>query len=790
MNPEIDLLAAVSSGKLLLSGVANPFEIDPLAFQHHPVRMVIGALCLVLAMALTIYQTTHRKAHDAKRKKNFGETVTHSTATAPAHKTKQKGERRYGEIIWTLFFPSYKGGGSKASSANLNRSTPSSYKRGANEERYGSFQFPNPFHLYKGGGSRAGSANLNRTTPESYKERWGSEKRYGSFQFINPFQFYKGGESKAKSARLNRSQPDSYRESWGSQKRYGSFQFINPFNFYKGGGSHAGEGRSHVQHRPNSHTGRVFSLRGGWEADAPSASYKGGESRAERSELGISLPLSYRSRPGARKKTYRFQADVSSYSGGGSAGEGKIPLPHVPTSHGGHRLRRSQLAGWKPFAAIQRYRGGIAVAGEALIQNLNPGGSHKRRIIPAVRYGFSPKELPAPSYKGGWAAAKPARLGRKAPQSHRFRTPLQYLGSKRWSVPVNSYKGGYGIAGVGKPVQELPLSYRHPWSFKAWYFGLKGYHILPIRMDGSPWPDFRYVGFALPPSYKESWGFRARYLGWRCYHLLPIRMDGSPWPEFRSVGPKLPLSYKEPWGFKLRYCGTKNFHILPIHMDGAPCPDFRPVVELPASYKEPWGFKLRYGRGFSWKWTIPGAGYRGGSRTNPVRPWQNPDTGALYIEHMSDRKRYGTSKYGGKLYGQRSPTYFKYHREELPDDDVEWRLVRVGGVPVDEYGNKILPPEEQAPVETVEPVAELEPMVVEMPADVPEETPPQVENENIQEPREESLPKAVEVSDLQDIPAEAETQTAEVATEQTEQGTAEPVLSKPKKRRKKRKRKK
>lgn len=709
MYPEIGLSAAVSAGRLLLTGTVNPFEIDPLAFQHHPVRVAVGVLCLVLALLLTIYQKTWRKARDARRKRKFGETVSHTTASAPTHKTKQKGERRYGELLWTLFFPSYKGGSSKAGAADLSRRSPNRHRQASSEDRYGSFRFPNPFNLYRGGGSKAGSAKLGQSNPDSYKERWGSEKRYGSFRFPNPFNLYRGGESKAKSARFGRSQPESYKESWGSESRYGSFQFPNPFNLYRGGGSKAGEGRSHAQHQPSSHTGRLFSLRGGWEADADLSSYKGGESRAEGAKLGFALPLSYRSRPGQQKKTYRFRADVSSYSGGGAAGEGRIPLPHVPTSHGGHRLRRSQLAGWKPFAAIESYRGGIATAGEAIIQNLAPGVSHKRRIIPAVRYGFSPKELPAPSYKGGWAIAKPARLGRRAPQSHRFRLPWNQLGSKRWSVPVNSYKGGYGVAGVGKPIQELPLSY------------------------------------------KEPWGFKARYFGFRGYRLLPIRMDGSPWPEFRHVGPELPPSYKEPWGFKIRYLGRKNFHLLPIHMDGAPHPDFRPVVELPASYKEPWGSKRRFGRGFGWKWTIPGAGYRGGSKTNPVRPWQNPDTGEVFVEHMSDKKRYGTSKYGGKLYGQRSQHYYIYHREEVPDYDVEWRLVRVGGVPVDEYGNKILTEEKSAePVETPVSVEESAVEAVEVPASVEEraaetvETPVSVE-ETVSETSEESA--AVQVTD-------------------------------------------
>ena len=92
------------------------------------------------------------------------------------------------------------------------------------------------------------------------------------------------------------------------------------------------------------------------------------------------------------------------------------------------------------------------------------------------------------------------------------------------------------------------------------------------------------------------------------------------------------------------------------------------------SYKEPWGSPKRYGT-FRFP-DLPG-GYRGGSSINPrgIGLWQNPDTGEVYVEHMSDKKRFGTSRYGGKLYGMRSQTYFKYHKPE-PEPDSELILPR------------------------------------------------------------------------------------------------------------------
>lgn len=631
---------------VLLSAGKNPFELDPMAFQNHPIRILFGLACLALAAALTVYAKTYRKVNEAKRKRAMGDPVPHTRAEAPSHRKKQKGERRYGSLLWMLFFPNYKGGDSRAKPAQFGRKSPDSYKETwGSEKRYGFFHFGSFIPFYKGGESKAKSARFSRKDPDSYKQTWGSEKRYGFFDFGAFIPFYKGGESKAKSAKLSRRDPNSYKQTWGSEKRYGTFLFGSLIPFYRGHGSKAGTAHVPTPHQPNTHNSRLFSLRSGWSADTQAASYKGGFAKAGDADLRLHLPISHRSRPIGKKQYYHynFGTKISSYSSGRSAaGEGRIPLPHVPTSHGGWRLRHSQLHGWRPFAALASYKGGFAAAGEADLSSMIPGG-HRRpsSLIPAVRYGIFQPNQPAPSYKGGFAAAKPARMVRRAPQSHRFRFPLTDPGSKRWSVPVNSYKGGYGIAGVGRPIQELPMSYKEPWGFKARYYGFGGYRILPIRLDGSPWPEFRHAAV------------------------------------------ELPRSYKEPWGFKLRYYGLAHFRPLPIHLDGAPQPDFHPIVELPRSYKEPWGLRFRYGKGFPLQWHIPGVGYQGGSRTRTKMAWQDPETGAIYHEHLSNAKRYGTHRYGGKLYAHRSIKHYQ-NLAPVPDTAVEWRIIRDDLAPQDQ----------------------------------------------------------------------------------------------------------
>jgi hypothetical protein len=109
----------------------------------------------------------------------------------------------------------------------------------------------------------------------------------------------------------------------------------------------------------------------------------------------------------------------------------------------------------------------------------------------------------------------------------------------------------------------------------------------------------------------------------------------------------------------------------------------RGLVELPPSYKEPWKGSCTHPRGLGL--------------------WQNPDTGEVYIEHMSDKKRFGTSRYGGKLYGMRSQTYFKYHKPAPPDISEVLRppeepeeaevLPELPDVPAEAAGEAAAPPE-------------------------------------------------------------------------------------------------
>lgn len=204
-------------------------------------------------------------------------------------------------------------------------------------------------------------------------------------------------------------------------------------------------------------------------------------------------------------------------------------------------------------------------------------------------------------------------------------------------------------------------------------------------------------------SYKESWGSQKRYGKFHFGAFLPFykgsfapakaaelarqapqthrrrfngqRLTGKtrciPVDSYKggygvaSVGKPLqalPPSYKAPWGSQRRYTGAML--AMPIRMDGSPMPA-RTAMELPMSYKEPWGSQRRYGKG--WSPSASPKPYRGGSVTNPKAPWQNPETGEVYVEHLSDAKRYGNRRYGGKLYAQRSCKHYQAKKPETAD---------------------------------------------------------------------------------------------------------------------------
>jgi hypothetical protein len=84
--------------------------VDPLAFQHHPARIIFGILCLLLALVLTLWKVLGPKVHKSRRERAFG---------APLR------------ILWGLMFPSYKGGASSARNADLTSAAPASHKKGA-----------------------------------------------------------------------------------------------------------------------------------------------------------------------------------------------------------------------------------------------------------------------------------------------------------------------------------------------------------------------------------------------------------------------------------------------------------------------------------------------------------------------------------------------------------------------------------------------------------------------------------------------------------------------------------
>jgi hypothetical protein len=711
------VISVVCLNIVLLAGKASALEIDAQAFQHHPVRMTIGIVTLVLSLILLIYVLIGPSVRQSKKNKSYGSGGRFTGLFIPSYKKGSGNDKRYGKGLLGLFFPSYKGGKSSAGNANLRSNLPMSYKESwGSQKRYGKFHFgvalpfyrggksvagestvptphrpsslnkrhqgpkngwqgmlPNP--SYKGGKSSAASADLRGALPMSYKESWGNKKRYGSFQFgvaipsyrkskssagegvvptphrpashskryqnpkngwqgMLPNPSYKGGKSSAASADLRGALPMSYKESWGSQKRYGNFQFGVAVPSYKtgksaasaahlsnsapasyhGGWAAAGEAAVPLPHRPSSHNGRRGNKTGlsGWKPAFPVPSYKGGFNTAKGAVPGTHNPNSH---SGFRLSSLRFgfwrpDAPTPSYKGGFNPAAGAVPNTHSPNRHTGFRLSSLRFGFWRPDAPTPSYKGGFSAASAADLSAAAPASHRAPQGLLQIRYGQQPFQLPLPSYKGGFSAAKAARVSYHSPQSYRRGFARYRLSGKNWVVPVDSYKGGYSIAGTGRPIQELPRSYREPWGSK------RRYGAVPI---------------------------------------LPIRMDGSPTPQSQVVV-EPPMSYKEPWGSKARY-GRITAIPTPIRMDGSPVPQSRVVVEPPMSYKESWGSQKRYGKDKSIP--APEKHYYGGSTTNAKAPWQNPETGEVYMEHLSNAKRYGNSRYGGKLYAPRSCKHFQ-----------------------------------------------------------------------------------------------------------------------------------
>lgn len=79
-------LSAVFRNTVLLSGQSPALNIDLQAFQHHPVRMTIGVISLVLAIILTIYTLTKARVNRAKRNKSYGSGGKMTGTSVPSYK--------------------------------------------------------------------------------------------------------------------------------------------------------------------------------------------------------------------------------------------------------------------------------------------------------------------------------------------------------------------------------------------------------------------------------------------------------------------------------------------------------------------------------------------------------------------------------------------------------------------------------------------------------------------------------------------------------------------------------
>ncbi|MCD7917401.1 MAG: hypothetical protein LUF84_02925 [Clostridiales bacterium] len=603
------LALAVLCGSIL-APTAAAVELDFNGIYEHPVRVAVGAVCLVAAVALLLYRVLRHPMDKARRSRSYGGDKGTRGPSMESYRRSRRKKKTPGGGVFGLLLPSYKGrkqgrsgpsvsvaaperyrtvkrrrtpspirgfsnqsykgGGSGAGSANPRTILPDSYKAPwGRKSRYGTLRLKTGSERYKGGGSAAGSTNLRAAQPDSYKAPWGSKNRYGTLRLKTGGERYKGGGSAAGSANLRTSQPDSYREPWGGKKRYGGISLPAlpiPYLGRRKGADSTVKG----PHTPASHTGK-------------------GILRPAPAKVTVALPERYRERFGLRRR-YGM----------------KNPRDEIPIYHGGsHVLRAARVA----LATPMSYR--------------EPWGSRRR-------YGTQTVMDWLPVYRGSVSISRSRNAYPAVPLSYRepWGTKARYgKGAIPYAVP-QSHREPQGMQfryGRGAVPCELPLSYREPWGRKFRYGRGAVPYALPQSHREPQGMKFRYgrgaVPYEMPLSYREPWGIKARY--------------GK-----GAVPDELPLSYREPWGFLRRY--------------GAGDPLERTALPLPLPYlggstttaKEPW--------------IDPDTG----QLAEPVQP-----SGKQY-----GNRRYGGKLYGGRIvrYREEEPpdsSTVLHDEEELPDSN-------------------------------------------------------------------------------------------------------------------------
>ncbi|MCD8084800.1 MAG: hypothetical protein LUF28_00445 [Clostridiales bacterium] len=526
------LALAVLCGSIL-APTAAAVELDFNGIYEHPVRVAVGVVCLVAAVALLLYRVLRHPMDKARRSRSYGGDKGARGPSMESYRRSRRKKKSPSGGVFGLLLPSYKGRRQGRAGPSVSVAAPERHRTVKRRRA------PSPIRgfsnqSYKGGGSAAGTANPRTILPDSYKAPWGSKGRYGTLRLKSGEARYRGGGSAAGTANVRTAQPDSYREPWGGKKRYGGFSLPALPIPYLGRRKEA-DSTVKGPHTPARHTGK-------------------GILRPAPAKVTVATPERYRERLGLRRR-YGM----------------KNPRDEIPIYHGGsHVLRAARVAlaapmsYREPWGSRRRY-GTQTVMDWLPVYRGSVSITRSRNAYPAVPL----------SYREPWG--RKSRYGKGAvpyvlPQSHREPQGMQSRygkGAVPYALP-QSHREPQGMQsryGRGAVLCELPLSYREPWGRKARYGEGAVPYALPQSHREPQGMKFRYgrgaVPCEAPLSYREPWGRKARY-------------------GRGAVPDELPLSYREPWGLLRRY--------------GAGDPLERTALPLPLPYlggstttaKEPW----------------------------------------------------------------------------------------------------------------------------------------------------------------------------------------------------------
>ncbi len=415
-------LAALCGSILAPSAVA--VELDLNGIYEHPVRVAVGALCLVAAVALLLYRALRHPMDNARRSRSYGEDKAAPGAPMESYRRSRRRRKTRGGVFG-LLLPRYTGRKQERSGPQVSVAMPERWRSGRRRNTASPIRgFSN--RSYKGGGSAAGSANLRSAQPDSYKAPWGSKSRYGRLRLQAGGKRYQGGGSAAGSADLRSAQPDSYKEPWGGRKRYGGFALpAIPIPYL--GRKKGPETNVPGPHTPSRHTGK-------------------GILRPTPAKVTYAEPERYRERLGLRRR-YGIKNphdEIPIYRGGNhvlrSARVALATPPSYREPWGSKRRYGTQtVMDWLPV-----YRGSVSVtrsrhSAPALpLSYREPWGSKARN-------GPQPVMALPPAYRGSVFVTRSRRIAPAPPLSYR----------EPWG-----WKGRYGREPVG---YEPPLSYREPW---------------------------------------------------------------------------------------------------------------------------------------------------------------------------------------------------------------------------------------------------------------------------------------------------------------------------------------